>query len=614
MAKDTDIYNYIIEKINGLKAQYPSLRSQTDDYVFSALCIKANFYKNNALTLNENDFAEIIIDSPNDGGADILLSDPNSETSDLVIGQSKLYKTITSEQVLNAMRKMADFYNDMIDGHYERVNASVQSRFRRLYAEIGVESKIHFVFYTSAPKNRIDIRRIEKKFREMFTEPEPIEVDIFFAADIEDEIKESLLRKPSVEYGKIQIDDANNYLEYGDEAIIVNVSAFSIKELYAEHNIVLLSQNLRYHIKGKAAGLDIDRAIKTTIKDNPASFWLKNNGITIICDSFEIDGNIVKLRNFSIVNGGQTVWVIHKNENIDKRNSFWIPCKIIRNAGKTEEEKNFFSLAIAQAANSQKPIQPADLKANAPEQRRFAQAMLGIGVLYKTKRGEEVDKKYRVAYLNTNLAEVGKLCMAAIFQEPCKSRNKPSDSYNVPSYYTPIFTENPEQVAKICKELLYIDYYFKKIFQPKFEAENKSLPDAVNRIPFANNARTICIAFVALAARYYQGNITDESLTIALTSAQSDSSKNDFYKVFRNLDEIKFLLPMKIDTKAYDAALSKLFKAIIKAGTKTYSYERKHNETLIARNFLQNDKNYYGILKEHWDTLREDIHEIFSET
>ena len=609
MGNKTNTYDYITDKINGMKAQYPSLRDKTDDYIFSALCIKASFYKSPTLFLHEEDFAEMIVDSPNDGGADILLSDPNSETSDLIIGQSKFYKTISFEQVLNAMYKMADFYKDMTAGHYERFNDKVRSRFHKLYGELGEESNIHFVFYTSAPKNRINIRRIESKFRESFADTAQIEVDIFFAADIEDDIKESMLRKPSVEYGKIRIDEANNYLAYGEDAVIVNVSAFSIKDLYEDHNIVLLSRNLRYHIKGKAAGLDIDKAIRTTIEKNPESFWLKNNGITIICDRFEIDGNIIRLWDFSIVNGGQTTYQIHRSEHIDKQHFFWLPCKIIKTVGKTEEEKNNFSLAIAQAANSQKPIQPADLKANAPEQIRFAQAMKAVGVLYKTKRGEEVDKKYRKAYLNTNLAEVGKLCLAAIFQEPCKARNKPSESYNNLIYYNPIFKDNPEQVAKICKELLYIYHYFDKIFQPKFERENRNLPNANDKITFANKARTTCVAFTALAARFHQKNITDENITMLISAPTS----SDVYKMLRNLDDMKFLLPIKLYTDVYDAALDKLFKAIIKAGTKNYSMERKHNPNLTPNSFLQNDKNYYDILNDHWDTLRDDINRIFAE-
>ena len=164
MRNKINTYDDIKDKIAELKKQYPSLRSRTDDYVFSALCVKAHFFKNPSLVLNESDFAEMIVDSPNDGGADILFSDPNSETSDLVIGQSKFCKSISSEEVLNAMRKMADFYKDITAGHYEKFNSRVQRRFLTLNAERSEESKIiHFVFYTSAPQKKIETADIEKK-------------------------------------------------------------------------------------------------------------------------------------------------------------------------------------------------------------------------------------------------------------------------------------------------------------------------------------------------------------------------------------------------------------------------------------------------------------------
>ena len=361
MSKET-AYNYIADKINALKSQYPSLRSKPDDYVFSVLCVKATFDKNSEPTLTENDFAEIIVDSQRDGGVDILFSDPNSEEVDLVIGQSKFYKSISYEDVLNAMFKMANFYKDMLEGHFEQVNDKVQRRFIKLTDEMDDESKIRFVFYTSALKNKIDKSRIERKFREQFTSSHAIEVNILFAADIVEEIEEAQSRELTVAYEKIRIDDKDNYLLYGDDAAVVNVSAFSIKELYAKYNIKLLARNLRYHIKGGK----LDGEIRKTIKETPESFWFKNNGITIICDSFDIDGTIVKLWNFSIVNGGQTAYVIHGSKSIDAKHDLWLPCKIIKIRGESEDEKSAFSLEIAKSANAQKAITLADLKANAP--------------------------------------------------------------------------------------------------------------------------------------------------------------------------------------------------------------------------------------------------------
>lgn len=169
-----------------------------------------------------------------------------------------------------------------------------------------------------------------------------------------------------------------------------------------QHNIQLLARNLRYHI----AGRDIDREIDETICNNPESFWYKNNGITIVCSDFSIDGREVKLRDFSIINGGQTTYMIHKSRSIDEHNDFYLPCKIIKTEGDTEDEKNAFSLSIAKATNTQKPIKPVDLKANSPEQVRFAQSMREVGIFYQTKRGETVPRAFSEAYLNSSLVEI----------------------------------------------------------------------------------------------------------------------------------------------------------------------------------------------------------------
>ena len=612
MSKEQEAYDHITDEIKSLKDKYPSLRTRADDYVFSALCVKSHFYKDPAQVLNDSDFADIIVDGKSDGGADILLTDPNSESSDLVIGQAKFHKTISYEDVLNAMRKMADFYRNMREGHYEQVNARVQSRFLTLEGIMSEDAKFHFVFYTSAPKNKIRVKQIEKKFRKEIRDSceidsDKIEVTLMFAADIEDEIKEANSTKKIVEYGKIRIDSKDNYLLYGDDAAIVNVSAFSLKQLYAKHSINLLARNLRYYVKGKNEKR-VDDGISDTIENNPASFWLKNNGITIICDNFDIDGVEVKLWNFSIINGGQTTYLLHKSDIIDAKHDLWLPCKIIKIVGENEHEKKEFSLSIAKAANSQKPINDEDLRANSSEQIRFAKVMLAVGVFYQNKRGEPFESKYRAAYLHTKLANVGKLCLAAIFQMPCKSRTD-SKSYYKENYYDVIFNGNQEQIAVISKELLYIDWYFSKKFLPEFTRNNEQTLNSSARIEFARLAGRICVAFVALAARYHQGNITDKDLA----SLTDENSCSNAYKMLCDLGEMKFLLPIELYADAYNEALDKFFTAIIDAGAATYSIAHQLKPALTATNYVKTDANYYNILKINWASLKLKIKEIFSE-
>lgn len=242
MTDKKNYYNIIKEKISILKDNYVSLRSKSNEYAFTALCIKSNFYKNPALIFSDQEIDNSLVDGIGDGGVDALLSDPNSETNNLIICQSKFYQTISFDDIRDAVTKMILFYKDMQRGNYQNVNSKVQRRFLSLNAEVGEESKVCFVFYTSASKNGIRKDRIEKLLNDYFKDTSNFELELYFGEDIIDEIIESESRRPTVESGKIIIDRTNNVLSYNDEAVIVNASAFSIKELYAMHSINLLAK------------------------------------------------------------------------------------------------------------------------------------------------------------------------------------------------------------------------------------------------------------------------------------------------------------------------------------------------------------------------------------
>ena len=103
MPANNNSYEKIQSKIHAMKTAYPSLRTKSDDYVFSALCIKSHLYKNPALVLYESDFDEMIVDGQYDGGVDVLVTDPNSDGADMVIAQSKYYTSISTDDVMNAI-------------------------------------------------------------------------------------------------------------------------------------------------------------------------------------------------------------------------------------------------------------------------------------------------------------------------------------------------------------------------------------------------------------------------------------------------------------------------------------------------------------------------------
>lgn len=610
-------YSYIKDQIDVLRNAIPFLRDKSDSYVFSALCIKSDYYKNPNYVFGEKEIREMMVDGSNDGGVDAIFLDPNSdEAKNLVLVQSKFYeKKVSAEEIRSALHKMNDFYQNVNSGNYGTIRPDVQSRFLQMNAEIGDESKIQFVFYTSAPKKSIDSKKLIDNFSKNLKDSR-IEIKILFQNDVKDEIIDSLSRKPFVESGKIFIDKANNYLEYGDEdegqhAIIVSASAYQIKKLYATYQLALLSRNLRYHVKDKKS---IDDAIQNTIDNSPDTFWFKNNGITIICDDFVLSGKEVKLSNFSIINGGQTTYNLHKCGELTEANDFYLPCKIIKAQGDTENDKNQFSLDIATATNSQKPIKQIDLKANTPEQIYFEREMINIGVFYKTKRGLDTPKRYSADYLHTDLGEVGKLMLAGIFELPASSRSKPSILYR-DEFYGPVFKNgNRSQMASLAKEFLYVDFYFRNSFLSKYEKEVAEDPNKDELLEFARNSRTLCVAFVGLVARFKQGIITSEDLQFVFKHI-NDDYKDYLYDIFRKTGNMKSLFGQKTfeNKESMDSILYGLFEVIISCGRIQYHNAKMIGSVTNVSNFLKKDANYYNLLCSYWSFMAKDCMSVLKD-
>lgn len=178
---------------------------------------------------------------------------------------------------------------------------------------------------------------------------------------------------------KLSVDEAtlnilsgkNNFLEFENpfatntivnKAYIFNLSAKSVKELYEKYGNQILNLNLRYFKKKK----NVDEYIKKSI-NNPENFWYLNNGMVIICDDLEIRKKEIFLKNFSIINGGQTTYNI---SHTDFEKDFFILSKIIciKNWSSKENNKEAYELAnkIAIASNRQKPIDNKDLISNLP--------------------------------------------------------------------------------------------------------------------------------------------------------------------------------------------------------------------------------------------------------
>lgn len=197
------------------------------------------------------------------------------------------------------------------------------------------------------PKTAGNKRAILNAIQMMKPERDYISYHISFGLDVEYEIMEIENPKEYVDEAVIRLDAPNNYMRFGAEkSLIANISASSLKCLYEQYGYRgLFAQNLRYYVKNAK----IDGNIIESIQEHPENFWYYNNGIILICDDYLIEGSSILVRNFSIINGGQTTKLVGET---DFDQDFYIQCKIIKNKYKSVDDRLEFIANVAEATNT----------------------------------------------------------------------------------------------------------------------------------------------------------------------------------------------------------------------------------------------------------------------
>ena len=262
--------------------------------------------------------------------------------------------------------------------------------------------------------------------------------------------------KPFVEEGEIEIDANKNILSFGEEhSLIVNISAKSLQELYQScFTKGLFSQNLRGYIKNK----EIDSDIVKSIQNSNDLFWYLNNGIIIICNDFKLINKKITLSKFSIINGGQTTYLIG---NTDFEKDFYLQCKIIKNTKVKEAEKQEFISSVAKATNSQKPIKQKDIIANKTEQRMLKKQLDDVGIFCGIKRGDTPIKlKYKEPWQSTTNDDIAQLLVSFMYLKPGIVRSNKAKLFK-DKYYNLIFGNEKTYNALLLKDLLKIKCAYK---------------------------------------------------------------------------------------------------------------------------------------------------------
>lgn len=424
--------------------------------------------------------------------------------------------------------------------------------------------------------------------------------DIHFGWEIKDWIASAQTGDGRISDGLLKIDKPGNLLEYtlGEDvcAVMVNISARSLKALYDEHGKNVLGLNLRYHVRGKK----VDDGIRETIKNNPEWFWCLNNGMVVVCDTFELNGDSIGLTNFSIVNGGQTTTqVAHMEKDAQ---DFFIACKIVKIAGALA---SLPPDKVAVASNAQKPIKDKDLAANGPEQIKLKAWMLQRGWQYIIKQGEKIESDYKNQKIS--LDNLGKVIMASLLQMPWTKSN-PKDLYNREKpYYRWIYGDGkslPEAISCYI-ELVELNEIYKR-FDKKQKTQSSDNPELYSVI---GNCRTAAMAAIVLIAYYFQNK---EQFPKALNATAFSSGFQEFQeemlkmkRIFncrirgiaekeKELEKLFHLLAVQI----FNSVVANSGSETIANLTKTPGFYKKVVDSLKMNLSVMKDPNFYRLGEE----------------
>lgn len=163
----------------------------------------------------------------------------------------------------------------------------------------------------------------------------------------------------------LKVDSFKDY-----ESYLAVMDAKTLVEIYDKYGQRLLERNIRTFLQFRG---NVNKGLRNTIEFAPHKFFAYNNGITAVASSVEIDaqGNITKIQNFQIVNGGQTasaIYAAYKNAKSDI-SSVYVQMKL--SVVTNEKDQDDFVAKVAEYANTQNKVNKSDFFSNSPFHKDF---------------------------------------------------------------------------------------------------------------------------------------------------------------------------------------------------------------------------------------------------
>lgn len=158
-------------------------------------------------------------------------------------------------------------------------------------------------------------------------------------------------------------------------AYVAPIPARVLSTLYRKHKAKLFSANVRDYLGSRRSDANINNGIKRSAENSPGDFWVYNNGITVLVNSYELiekrRKSILQINGMSIVNGAQTTGAIGSLKKSPEP-QVMVPARFVQ-APDQELVRN-----VIQFNNSQNKITASDFRSTDRIQKRLKEQIAKI--------------------------------------------------------------------------------------------------------------------------------------------------------------------------------------------------------------------------------------------
>lgn len=433
---------------------------------FIIFCLQAMY------GLDDFEVEEAITDGGNDKGIDAIFSQTTENgNSVLYIVQSKYFENTEKSLDETAKTLMIETVMNYVigDAPTDVLNAKLRPKIElaRGVRQSGEIDKVKLVFITNGQRPQPNLYDDLERF---CNEQQQVEFQVFTEQDMSDLLIPASSR-PVGEVSLSVVKDTGTgdktFLNLPDidyaHGKIVRVDVFNIAKL-VESNPNIFNANVR----GFLGTNNVNKQILATLcgENSIKKFAYLNNGITILCDSYQIrpGGEVVNLINPSIINGCQTASTILEAYKLQKiiLNTGVVVVRIIQSSDSQLKE------SIIRASNTQSVVKNRDLISEDPIQKELEEQFKNMGYLYQRKRGifsdtNEQDKEFVI-----DLEKAAQAYMALFLELPAEAKNKKAEIYD--DYYKTIFH------SQISATALLLSFRILELFRIKIKKQKNSYP------------------------------------------------------------------------------------------------------------------------------------------